>query len=376
MTATGHTELERQVRRIPLDAIQVDPTVQQRAAGTSQDVVDDYAEAMRKGIEFTPIDVFGNDDGPFHLADGFHRLEAYRSAHSDVKDIECKVHPGNRDDAILFACSANAQHGLPRSRSDKVKAVTTLIRSERWSGWSDREIARQCGVTHPFVAAVRREHLETFPDAHPEQAAAAETPPPNTAAPVRRRTVRRGGRRYPMNTARVGRGRSRPRDEVAKLKRAFELFRKALDGASEPARQAFVEQCREEIMAIAITPEPPNPEPPDPEAPDPEPPSPAEVESSAVPPGGARAHGIGKPSRFMRGSAPNRSHKNAPGGHRFSSDNQPPKSKRGRPKGSTNRYSRDLQEDLWEALERVGRDGEGEGGRVGYLMWLAREEPK
>jgi hypothetical protein len=77
----------------------------------------------------------------------------------------------------------------------------------------------------------------------------------------------------------------------------------------------------------------------------------------------------------MRGSAPNRSHKNAPGGHRFSSDNQPPKSKRGRPKGSTNRYSRDLQEDLWEALERVGRDGEGEGGRVGYLMWL-REEPK
>jgi hypothetical protein len=122
--------------------------------------------------------------------------------------------------------------------------------------------------------------------------------------------------------------------------------------------------------------EAPDPEAPNPEAPDPERPSPAEVESSAVPPGGARAHGIGKPSRFMRGSAPNRSHKNAPGGHRFSSDNQPPKSKRGRPKGSTNRYSRDLQEDLWEALERVGRDGEGEGGRVGYLMWLAREEPK
>jgi hypothetical protein len=189
-----------------------------------------------------------------------------------------------------------------------------------------------------------------------------------------------------LNTAPKGRGRSQPQDEVAKLKRAFELFRKALDGASEPARQAFVEHCREEIMAIAITPEPPNPEPPNPEAPDPEAanpeaanperPSPAEVESSTVPPAGARAYGVGKPSRFTRGSAPNKSHKNAPGRHRFSSDNQPPKSKRGRPKGSMNRFSRGLREDILEATERVGRDGKGKDGRVGYFMWLARAEPK
>ena len=263
MNAVNDPEVEWQVRRIPLDAIQVDPTVQQRAAGTSQDVVDEYAEAMRNGVAFPPIDVFGNDDGPFHLGDGFHRLEAHLLAHPDAKDIECKVHPGDRDDALLFACGANAQHGLRRSRSDKVKAVTTLIRSERWSGWSDREIARQCGVSHPFVAAVRREHVETFPDADAEQAAAAETPPaPNTAAPVRRRTVRRGGRRYNMDTARIGRGRSQPRDEVAKLKRAFERFQRALSGASEAARKTFVEHCREEIMALANPPEPPNPEAP------------------------------------------------------------------------------------------------------------------
>jgi ParB-like nuclease domain len=324
MNAVNNPDVEWQVRRVPLVAIKVDPTVQQRAAGTSQDVVEDYAEAMRNGIEFPPIDVFGNDDGPFHLGDGFHRLVAHRSAHPDVNDIECKVHPGDRDDALLFACGANAQHGLRRSRSDKVKAVTTLIGSERWSGWSDREIARQCGVSHPFVAAVRREHLETFPDAGPDQAAAAETPPaPNTAAPVRRRTVRRGGRRYKLNTARIGRGRSRLQDEVAKLKRAFERFQRALSGAHEPARKTFVEHCREEILALANAPEPPNPEAP----------SPAEVESSTVPPARARACGVGKTSRLTRGSAPNKSHKNAPGRHRFSSDNQPPKSKRGRPPG-------------------------------------------
>jgi hypothetical protein len=77
---------------------------------------------------------------------------------------------------------------------------------------------------------------------------------------------------------------------------------------------------------------------------------------------------------LTRGSAPTKSHKNAPGRHRFSTENQP--SKRGRPKGSPNKLSRDLREDIREATERVGRDGEGEGGVVGWLMWLARTEPK
>ena len=98
--------------RIPLDAIQIDPTVQQRAAGTSQDVVDEYAEAMRNGVAFPPIVVFGNDDGPFHVGDGFHRLWAHLLAHPDATDIECRVHPGDRDDALLFACGANASARL------------------------------------------------------------------------------------------------------------------------------------------------------------------------------------------------------------------------------------------------------------------------
>jgi hypothetical protein len=375
---------ESTITRIPLDAIQVDSAVQQRAAGTSQDVVDDYAEAMLNGAEFPPIDVFGDGDGPFHLGDGFHRLKAFPLAHPDVKDIECEVHPGNRDDALLFACGANAQHGLPRSRADKRKAVTTLLLSERWAGWSDREIARQCAVSHTYVAAVRREHLATPPDA--EQAAAAETTAPNAAAPVRRRTVRRRGRRYNMRTARIGRGRSRPKDEVAQLKRSLERFQRDVSGASESARTTFVERYREEILALANAPKPPNSEPPDLKTPNPQPPnseppppeapSPGEVESSTVPPAQARAYGVRNPSRLTRGSAPNKSTKNAPGRHRFSSDNQPPKSKRGRPPGSPNKLSRDIREDLREATERVGRDGKGEYGAVGYFMWLARAEPK
>jgi ParB-like nuclease domain len=296
MNAICNNEVEWQVQRISLAAITVDAAVQQRAAGTSQHVVADYAEAMCDGVAFPPIDVFRDEDGAFYLANGFHRLDAQQSAYPDVEEIECRVHPGNRDDALLFACGANAQHGLRRSRRDKMKAVTTLLSSERWSGWSDREIARQCGVSHGFVAAIRRDHLDSIPVAgQAEEASAADA----GLAPDRQRRVRRGGGHYDMNTARIGRtnrrkkvapkpklnplawseanaqertrfieaaGRgsvehalhaSEPLDEVTWLNRTFRRFERVLRSASEPARQTFLAQSRDEILALTQAAEPP-----------------------------------------------------------------------------------------------------------------------
>lgn len=34
-------------------------------------------------------------------------------------------------------------------------AVLTLLEDAEWATWSDREIARRCAVSHPFVAALR-----------------------------------------------------------------------------------------------------------------------------------------------------------------------------------------------------------------------------
>ncbi len=144
MNANGNSEAEWQCaafRSPRSSSIRPSSNEQPEPRQTS---LTDYAEAMRNGVAFPPIDVFGTGDGTFYLGDGFHRRDAQQKAHPDVKDIECRVHPGDRDDALLFACGANAQHGLPRSRSDKFKAVKTLLRSGRWSEWSDREIARQC----------------------------------------------------------------------------------------------------------------------------------------------------------------------------------------------------------------------------------------
>jgi hypothetical protein len=42
-----------------------------------------------------------------------------------------------------------------RSNEDKRRAVQTLLSDPEWSGWSDREIVRRCGVAPSSVGALR-----------------------------------------------------------------------------------------------------------------------------------------------------------------------------------------------------------------------------
>lgn len=41
--------------------------------------------------------------------------------------------------------------------ADKRRAVETLLRDEEWSKWSDREVAKRAGVSHLFVANLRKQ---------------------------------------------------------------------------------------------------------------------------------------------------------------------------------------------------------------------------
>jgi hypothetical protein len=188
-----------EVRRISLAAIVADPSIQQREGGTSAELVEEYAQAMRDADEFPPPIVFSNDGAQYYLADGFHRVEASRLAQRG-QEIYCEVRPGDREDALLFACGANADHGLRRTCSDQRKAVLCLLRHPKWSLWSDREIARLCRVSHTLVGKIRRQqHLETaFTDADQQELRV------NAVAPDRRRTVQRSGKRYEMNTGGIG----------------------------------------------------------------------------------------------------------------------------------------------------------------------------
>ena len=134
-----------------LDAIRIDGGTQCRAE-LDEGAVTDYAAAIRSGADFPSVVVFF-DGKHYWLADGFHRYHAHK--HAGAIEINADVRNGTKRDAVLFSVGANAVHGLRRSNADKRKAVETLLRDKEWSQWSDREIAKACGVTHPFVASIR-----------------------------------------------------------------------------------------------------------------------------------------------------------------------------------------------------------------------------
>lgn len=153
-----------EVITLHLDLIRTDGGTQPRAE-LDQATIERYAEAMQAGATFPPIDVY-YDGTAYWLADGFHRLAARRHLVDTAYElmwtkINATVHQGTRRDAVLRSLGANNDHGLVRSNADKRRAVLTMITDSEWSQWSDREIARQCKVSHTFVGNLRR---ETYPD--------------------------------------------------------------------------------------------------------------------------------------------------------------------------------------------------------------------
>lgn len=139
------------IKSINIRAIRIDGGTQSREK-LDQTVVDEYAELMKEGTEFPPISVV-HDGNEYYLSDGFHRLLAAQRA--GKASINCDVLTGTLRDAILYSLSANSSHGLRRTVEDRRKAVMTMLDDFEWSEWSDREIARQCHVSHPFVAKLR-----------------------------------------------------------------------------------------------------------------------------------------------------------------------------------------------------------------------------
>lgn len=86
------------------------------------------------------------------VIDGIHRLHALRQAHRSearVRFIDC-----DEDiESIALAIQANARHGKPLSRSERVEAARLMLskspeRSDRWLG-------EVCGLSHSTIARIR-----------------------------------------------------------------------------------------------------------------------------------------------------------------------------------------------------------------------------
>lgn len=138
-------------QNIRIADLTIDPALQIRER-LNQEIVDDYAELWSAGTIFPPISVI-NTRKELLVVDGFHRVKAAQKI--GILDIPAVLTDGSRRDAILIAVGANQNHGLYRSIADKRKAVKTLLDDIEWSEWSDREIAKHCGVGRTFVGNLR-----------------------------------------------------------------------------------------------------------------------------------------------------------------------------------------------------------------------------
>lgn len=136
--------------------IKCDPAFHARAE-LKEEIVADYLEDMKRGDEFPPITVFWDGKHEAYiLADGFHRMEAWRRM-NETAYVPCQVKLGTEEDARWFAICANKDNGLRRSNADKRRVVELALMHPRGVKLSDRLIARFTGVSHPTVISIRRQ---------------------------------------------------------------------------------------------------------------------------------------------------------------------------------------------------------------------------
>lgn len=166
------------MKKLNINAVRIDGGTQPRER-IDMDVVGDYAEAVKVGIEFPPVIVF--HDGAEHwLADGFHRWHAHKQA--EKASILADVRAGSLDDAKLFASGCNGDHGLRRSNADKRLAVLMAVGVKK--DWSDTKLATHCAVSVPFVSAIRRPEVAAKQQEQRATSAAKTAPDRNPITPL------------------------------------------------------------------------------------------------------------------------------------------------------------------------------------------------
>ena len=142
---------------VVLDDLILDESVWPRE-GLNEERVQEFTELYASdGMEALPplvvTDPFGNEQSR-SLTDGWHRVEAARRA-GLINLLALEQIAETDEDAFLQAVRFSAVSSLPMTRAEKRAAVDRLLREH--SNLSDRAIAKDAGVSHPYVAARRRE---------------------------------------------------------------------------------------------------------------------------------------------------------------------------------------------------------------------------
>ena len=144
------------VKSVNLKDIRIDGGTQFREE-VDQNLVKEYKDSMLGGNEF-PLIKTTFDGSNYWLWDGFHRYFAMESM--GLKQVDVDYKPGSQEDAQDYALGANGKHGKRPSPTTKRNKVETALSIERHKDKSDREIAKLCEVSHPFVASIRNEKVK------------------------------------------------------------------------------------------------------------------------------------------------------------------------------------------------------------------------
>ena len=152
---------EKEIIMFQLSQLTIDPNYQPRV-GIDPATVEKYAELMREGHEFDPIDIF-HVGSIFLVVSGFHRAESFQAASSC---IPCIVHAGTYQDALIFALGANKKNGLATTEQDDTRAVTMGL--QNFTDKSERWIAELVGKSQSFVHKIKNQLISenqlTLPD--------------------------------------------------------------------------------------------------------------------------------------------------------------------------------------------------------------------
>ena len=70
-------------------------------------------------------------------------------------EISADVRNGEYRDALLYAVSANASHGIRRTNADKRRAVEMALADPEIAEWSNTKVAELCKVSDVYVGKVK-----------------------------------------------------------------------------------------------------------------------------------------------------------------------------------------------------------------------------
>lgn len=119
------------------------------------DTVQEYIAAKTIGAELPPI-IAARIDGRLLMIEGAHRYQAALTTKEAKVPVQVLEGLG-WDDAFALALRANRAHGRPLNSADKRQRVERALQHPAYATLSTRALEPLVGVSHNYIANVRRE---------------------------------------------------------------------------------------------------------------------------------------------------------------------------------------------------------------------------